>query len=70
MNETNLKGPSETDWVRIDEMTDDGIDTSDIPLLDEAFFAAAEWRMPEKKNPLNGKHDDVALTTEKGGRTT
>ncbi len=30
-------------------MTDEEIDTSDIPALDEAFFAGARLRMPEKK---------------------
>ena len=52
MNEGNLKKPSETDWGRIDQMTDEDIDTSDIPPLDDAFFAAAQWRMPEKKTTL------------------
>jgi hypothetical protein len=32
-----LNEPSKTDWTRIDEMTDEMIDTSDIPPLDEAF---------------------------------
>lgn len=52
MSETDLKKPSETDWARIDQMTDDEIDTSDIPPLDDAFFAAAQWRLPEKSNPI------------------
>ena len=30
-------------------MTDEEINTSDIPPLDEAFFANARLRMPEKK---------------------
>lgn len=30
-------------------MTDDEIDTSDIPELDEEFFATAELRMPNGK---------------------
>lgn len=30
-------------------MTDDEIDTSDIPELDEEFFATAELRMPNSK---------------------
>ena len=30
-------------------MTDEEIDTSDIPPLGEAFFAGARVRMPEKK---------------------
>ena len=30
-------------------MTDEEIDTSDIPPLDETFFAGARLRMPENK---------------------
>ncbi len=48
MNAPDLKKPSETDWARVSEMTDDEIDTSDVPPLDEAFFANARLRMPEK----------------------
>ncbi|MEO7673059.1 MAG: BrnA antitoxin family protein [Pyrinomonadaceae bacterium] len=33
-------------------MTDDDIDTSDIPELDEEFFALAELRMPKNKTPV------------------
>jgi len=40
--QSNLKKPSETNWTRVDEMTDEEIDTSDIPPLDEAFFADAK----------------------------
>lgn len=43
-----MKKASETDWVRIDQMGDDEIDTSDIPPLGDEFFAAAQWRMPKK----------------------
>jgi uncharacterized protein (DUF4415 family) len=39
---------SETDWKRVDEMTDEEIDTSDIPPLDERFFAKAKLRMPKQ----------------------
>lgn len=49
MNASNLKKPSETDWTRIDQMSDEEIDTSDIPPLDETFFANAKLRLPEKK---------------------
>jgi uncharacterized protein (DUF4415 family) len=61
MKETNLKKPSETDWARIDKMTDDEIDTSDIPPLDDAFFAAARWRMPGKKTAVTLSVDDEVL---------
>jgi hypothetical protein len=32
---------SATDWARIDALTDETIDTSDIPPLSDAFFARA-----------------------------
>lgn len=43
-----MKKPSETDWTRVDALSDEEIDTSDIPPLDEAFFADAKVRVPEK----------------------
>lgn len=49
MNASNLNEPCKTDWTRIDEMTDEMIDTSDIPPLDEAFFANAKLRMPKQQ---------------------
>jgi len=42
-----MNNTSKTNWARIDAMTDDDIDTSDIPPLDEAFFAKAKLRMPQ-----------------------
>jgi uncharacterized protein (DUF4415 family) len=48
MSGQDLKKPSETNWARVSEMNDEEIDTSDIPPLDEAFFADARLRMPEK----------------------
>ena len=32
-----------------DAITDDMIDTSDIPLLTNEFFETAKWRIPEQK---------------------
>ncbi len=43
-----MNEPSETDWKRVDEMTDEQIDTSDIPPLDDDFFARAKLRMPKQ----------------------
>jgi len=34
---------------RFDALTDDMIDTSDIPPLTDDFFASAKWRMPKEK---------------------
>jgi uncharacterized protein (DUF4415 family) len=61
MNEANLKKPSETDWARIDRMTDDEIDTSDIPPLDDEFFGAAELRLPKNKTAVTVSIDDDVL---------
>ena len=49
MNASNLNEPSKTNWTRIDEMTDEMIDTSDIPPLNEAFFANVKLRMPKQQ---------------------
>jgi uncharacterized protein (DUF4415 family) len=48
MSESSMNKPSETDWKRVEEMTDEEIDTSDIPPLDESFFAKAKVRMPKR----------------------
>lgn len=49
MNEKDLKKKSETDWARLEAMTDEETDVSDIPPLDEKFFANAKLRMPKDK---------------------
>ncbi len=61
MNVKNLKKPSGTDWARIDRMTDEDIDTSDSPPLDDDFFARAQWRMPEKKTAVTLSVDSEVL---------
>ena len=40
---------TKTNLDRFDAMTDDMIDTSDIPPLTDDFFASAKWRMPKEK---------------------
>ena len=49
MSENNLKNTSQTNWAKLETMTDEEIDTSDIPPLDEKFFANARMRMPRGK---------------------
>jgi uncharacterized protein (DUF4415 family) len=61
MNAQDLKKPSETNWAKVSEMTDEEIDTSDIPPLDEAFFANARLRMPEKKVSVTLDVDEDVL---------
>ncbi len=56
-----MKMPSKTDWVRIDQMSDEEIDTFDNPPLDDEFFANAEWRMPEKKTVVTLSIDSEVL---------
>lgn len=52
MNAPNMSKPSATDWARVDAMTDEMIDTSDIPPLSNEFFANATWRMPRPAVPV------------------
>ncbi len=49
MSENNLKNTSQTNWVKLKAMTDEEIDASDIPPLDEKFFANARLRLPRGK---------------------
>jgi uncharacterized protein (DUF4415 family) len=41
-----MSNTSKTNWAKIDAMTDDDIDTSDIPPLTDDFFSEAKLRMP------------------------
>lgn len=61
MNENDSKNTYETDWERVDALTDDEIDTSDIPPLDDDFFANAELKMPEPKQAITIRVDKEAL---------
>jgi uncharacterized protein (DUF4415 family) len=46
MNETSSNDTSRTNWVRVDALTDDEIDTSEAPALSHDFFRRATWRRP------------------------
>jgi uncharacterized protein (DUF4415 family) len=61
MNENASKNTSLTDWERVDALTDEEIDTSDIPPLDDEFFANAELRMPEPKQAITIRVDKDVL---------
>jgi hypothetical protein len=43
-----MRNMSRTDWVRIDAMTDDEIDTPEILLLTDEFFSEAKLRISSK----------------------
>ena len=47
MNREDIDKPSETNLARFDAMSDDMIDTSEIPPLTDEFFEKATWRMPD-----------------------
>jgi hypothetical protein len=47
-----MSNTSRTNWARIDAMTDDDIETSDIPPLTEEFFAKAKLQMPRTHSKL------------------
>ncbi len=49
MSERDTTNSSKTDWEKLDRLTDTEIDTSDIPVLDDAFFEHAELRLPGGK---------------------
>jgi uncharacterized protein (DUF4415 family) len=52
---------SRTDWERVDAMSDEDIDTSDIPPLNAAFFANAQVRLPKRKVPITINLDPDVL---------
>jgi uncharacterized protein (DUF4415 family) len=47
MSDNTLNSSSRTDWARIDAMSDDQIDTSDIPALNEQWLKRAHVRNPD-----------------------
>lgn len=44
-----MSNGSKTDWERLAKTDDQGIDTTDIPELDDDFFRRAEVHLPGKK---------------------
>ena len=46
MSETVSNSTSGTNWARVDALTDEEIDTSEIPVLTEDFFGRARWWKP------------------------
>jgi uncharacterized protein (DUF4415 family) len=51
MNENAMNSSSDTNWEKFDSLTEEEIDTSDIPPLGEAFFSESRWWKPVE--PLN-----------------
>lgn len=49
--QTELRANSRTHWERLDGLSDEEIDTSDIPPLTDEDFARSEWRLPAALKP-------------------
>lgn len=62
MNEKDLKKKSRTDWAKLESMTDEEIDYSDIPPLDDEFFAEGELRLPKAKPLISIRMDPEVLS--------
>ncbi len=56
-----MNNTSRTDWARIDAMSDDEIDTSDIPPLADEFFSKAKLRMPSSLATVAVRIDSETL---------
>jgi hypothetical protein len=67
MKEDIMSDISRTNWAKIDAMTDDNIDTSDIPQLTDEFFSKAKLRMPS--NPISTVAVCVNLETLEWSRS-
>lgn len=61
MKAKGAKRLSRADWDRVDAMSDEEINTSEIPPLDERFFAGAELRMPASKSSSTIRLDPEVL---------
>jgi len=49
MNNKSISSKSETDWARLDAMTDADIDLSDCPEVTPSMFAGAVVRKPQNE---------------------
>jgi uncharacterized protein (DUF4415 family) len=52
VNKKNTRKKSQTDWEKVDSITDDDINFSDIPELDNDFFKNAKIVLPKPKIPI------------------
>jgi hypothetical protein len=52
MKEKHTKSISRTDWDRVNKLSDDQIDFSDMPETDDAFWREAEVYLPPQKDSL------------------
>jgi uncharacterized protein (DUF4415 family) len=67
VKKNDSKKQSETDWARVDAMTDEDIDYSDIPELGDEFFEKAVF-VPAKKLVTMRLDADVLVWLKQNGR--
>ena len=64
-----MKTRSKTNLALIDRLTDDEIDTTDIPPLDASFFANATVRLPARKTTITMRVDpDIVMWFKRQGK--
>jgi len=61
MKEKCIKKQSNTDWNRLESMSDNEIDLSDIPELDESIFKNATLQIPTNKKSVSLRLDADVL---------
>jgi uncharacterized protein (DUF4415 family) len=64
MKDNNIVNISKTDWVRVDAMTDEDIDTSESPVLTKQFFARAKPWSPLKSSSTAQTQVSVTIDAE------
>lgn len=63
-----MQNTSKTDWNRLSQMSDEDIETSDIPELDGDFFRRADLRLPAKQSVTLRVDSDVLDWFKSKGR--
>jgi uncharacterized protein (DUF4415 family) len=61
MNRKSTGSSSQSDWAAFDALTEEDIDTTEIPPLDASFFAQAELRLPRTKPAITIRLDPDVL---------
>ena len=63
MSKQNTLRKSETNWAKLDAMTDEEIDYSDIPPITDEMWAKGVWRKGLKQDLTNGQ-ETLAIDRE------
>lgn len=61
MSKQILKRRSKTDWAKVDGVSDDKLEYSDIPEQGDAFFKNAVLKIPESKATVTMRMDKDVL---------